>query len=119
MCSAAALATTSLTLGTSVAVAFPRNPMLTAQAAWMLAEATDGRFVVGLGTQVRAHIARRFSAAFAHPGPRLREYLEAMRAIYADALHHVDLGRAAAEAPRPLRQQNRRHRLLLGARTLG
>jgi len=83
MCSAAALATSSLTLGTSVAVAFPRSPMLTAQAAWMLAEATDGRFVVGLGTQVRAHIERRFSAAFAHPGPRLREYIGAMRAIYA------------------------------------
>jgi probable F420-dependent oxidoreductase len=83
MCSAAALATSSLTLGTSVAVAFARSPMLTAQAAWMLAEATDGRFVIGLGTQVRAHVERRFSATFAHPGPRLREYIEAMRAIYA------------------------------------
>ena len=83
MCSAAALATSSLTLGTSVAVAFPRSPMLTAQAAWMLAEATEGRFIVGLGTQVRAHIERRFSASFAHPGPRLREYIESMRAIYA------------------------------------
>jgi probable F420-dependent oxidoreductase len=83
MCSAAALATTSLQIGTGVAVAFPRSPMLTAQAAWMLADATDGRFVVGLGTQVRAHIERRFSAEFTHPGPRLREYIEAMRAIYA------------------------------------
>jgi probable F420-dependent oxidoreductase len=83
MCSAAALATTSLQLGTGVAVAFPRSPMLTAQAAWMLADATEGRFVVGLGTQVRAHIERRFSAEFSHPGPRLREYIEAMRAIYA------------------------------------
>jgi probable F420-dependent oxidoreductase len=83
MCSAAALGTSSLALGTSVAVAFARSPMLTAQAAWMLAEATDGRFVIGLGTQVRAHVERRFSAAFAHPGPRLREYIEAMRAIYA------------------------------------
>jgi probable F420-dependent oxidoreductase len=83
MCTAAALGTTSLTLGTSVAVAFPRSPMLTAQAAWMLAEATDGRFVAGLGTQVRAHIERRFSSAFSPPGPRMREYVEAMRAIYA------------------------------------
>ena len=81
-CTAAALATSSLHLGTGVAVAFPRSPMLTAQAAWMLAQATDGRFVVGLGTQVRAHVERRFSAEFSHPGPRLREYVEAMRAIY-------------------------------------
>ena len=81
-CTAAALAAPSLTLGTSVAVAFARSPMLTAQAAWMLAEATEGRFVIGLGTQVRAHIERRFSAEFTHPGPRLREYIEAMRAIY-------------------------------------
>jgi probable F420-dependent oxidoreductase len=83
MCTAAALGASTLTLGTSVAVAFPRSPMLTAQAAWMLAEATDGRFVAGLGTQVRAHVERRFSAAFSPPGPRMREYVEAMRAIYA------------------------------------
>jgi probable F420-dependent oxidoreductase len=83
LCAAAALGTSSLTLGTGVAVAFARSPMLTAQAAWMLADATDGRFVVGLGTQVRAHVERRYSAPFDHPGPRLREYIEAMRAIYA------------------------------------
>ena len=80
---AAALATSSLDLGTGVAVAFARSPMVTAQAAWMLAQATEGRFVVGLGTQVRAHVERRFSAPFTHPGPRMREYIEAMRAIYA------------------------------------
>lgn len=83
MCTAAALATSSLGLGTGVAVAFARSPMLTAQAAWMLADATGGRFVAGLGTQVRAHVERRFSAPFSHPGPRMREYVEAMRAIYA------------------------------------
>lgn len=83
LCTAAALATSSLGLGTGVAVAFPRSPMLTAQAAWMLADATEGRFVAGLGTQVRAHVERRFSAPFTHPGPRMREYVEAMRAIYA------------------------------------
>ena len=49
----------------------------------MLAQATEGRFVAGLGTQVRAHVERRFSAPFAHPGPRMREYVEATRAIYA------------------------------------
>jgi probable F420-dependent oxidoreductase len=82
MCTAAALATTTLSLGTSVAVAFPRSPMITAQAAWMLAQATDGRFTVGLGTQVRAHVERRYSAPFSSPGPRMREYVEAVRAIY-------------------------------------
>ncbi len=83
MCSAAALATTTLGLGTGIAVAFPRSPMLTAQAAWMLADATDGRFILGLGTQVRAHVERRYSAPFSHPGSRMREYVQAVRAIYA------------------------------------
>lgn len=83
LCSAAALATTTLSLGTSVAVAFPRSPMVTAQAAWMLAEATDGRFNLGLGTQVKAHVERRYSSPFSPPGPRMREYVQAVRAIYA------------------------------------
>ena len=83
LCTAASLATSKLGLGTSVAVAFARSPMLTAQAAWMLAQATDGRFITGLGTQVRAHVERRYSAAFRPPGPRMREYVEALRAIYA------------------------------------
>jgi probable F420-dependent oxidoreductase len=82
MCTAVALATPSLTQGTSVAVAFARSPMLTAQAAWMLSQATGGRFVLGLGTQVRAHVERRYSAAFSSPGPRMREYVQAVRAIY-------------------------------------
>jgi probable F420-dependent oxidoreductase len=83
MCTAAALGTPSLRLGTSVAVAFARSPMLTAQAAWMLSQATEGRFVLGLGTQVRAHVERRYSAPFSSPGPRMREYVQAVRAIYA------------------------------------
>jgi alkanesulfonate monooxygenase SsuD/methylene tetrahydromethanopterin reductase-like flavin-dependent oxidoreductase (luciferase family) len=83
MCTAAALAAPGLGLGTSVAVAFPRSPMITAEAAWMLAGATGGRFVAGLGTQVRAHVERRFSAPFSPPGPRMREYVLAMRALYA------------------------------------
>jgi probable F420-dependent oxidoreductase len=82
LCTAAALAAPDLPLGTSVAVAFARSPMVTAQAAWMLQEATNGNFVIGLGTQVKAHVERRFSAPFTHPGPRLREYIEAVRAIY-------------------------------------
>ncbi|MGW1995556.1 TIGR03617 family F420-dependent LLM class oxidoreductase [Embleya sp. NPDC001921] len=80
---AAALATESLTVGTGIAVAFARSPMVTASAAWELAEATGGRFVLGLGTQVRPHIERRYSAEFDQPGPRLREYVGALRAIWA------------------------------------
>jgi probable F420-dependent oxidoreductase len=81
-CTAAALATERLDLGTGIAVAFPRSPMLAAQAAWELAEASGGRFVLGLGTQVKAHIERRYSSEFASPGPRLREYVLAVKAIF-------------------------------------
>jgi probable F420-dependent oxidoreductase len=80
---AAGLATERLMVGTNVAVAFARSPMVTAQAAWDLAEATGGRFVLGLGSQVKAHVVRRFSAEFSHPGPRLREYVLALRHIFA------------------------------------
>jgi len=80
-CAAAALAA-ELDLATGVAVAFPRSPMVTASAAWELAEVTGGRFRLGLGTQVRAHIERRYSSAFDQPGPRLREYVLAVRDIF-------------------------------------
>lgn len=78
----AADATSELDLGTSIAVAFPRSPMVTAMIAWDLAEASGGRFILGLGTQVRAHITRRFSSEWARPGPRLRDYVLALRAIW-------------------------------------
>ncbi len=81
-CTAAALTAEHLDIGTAIAVAFPRSPMVTAQVAWELADATDGRFVLGLGTQVKAHIERRYSAAFEHPGSRLREYVLAVKAIF-------------------------------------
>jgi alkanesulfonate monooxygenase SsuD/methylene tetrahydromethanopterin reductase-like flavin-dependent oxidoreductase (luciferase family) len=71
-CAAAALAVDGIDLGTAIAVAFPRSPMITAQNAWELQEATGGRFRVGLGTQVKAHVERRYGVAFEHPGPRLR-----------------------------------------------
>jgi probable F420-dependent oxidoreductase len=81
--SAAALAATEhLRVGTGIAVAFPRSPMVTAQAAWDLAELGRGRFVLGLGTQVKAHVVRRFSAPFDQPVARLREYIHALRAIF-------------------------------------
>jgi probable F420-dependent oxidoreductase len=81
-CAVAALAA-DIDLSTGVAVAFPRSPMVTASIAWELAEASKGRFRLGLGTQVRAHIERRYSTPFDPPGPRLREYLVVLRKIFA------------------------------------
>lgn len=81
-CAVAAVAA-DIDLLTGIAVAFPRSPMVTATMAWELAEATGGRFRLGLGAQVRAHIERRYGAEFDHPGPRLRDYVLALRAIFA------------------------------------
>ena len=67
---------------TGIAVAFPRSPMVTAATAWELAEASGGRFRLGLGAQVRAHIERRYGSEFDHPGPRLREYVLAVKQIF-------------------------------------
>ena len=78
----AAGATERMDLGTSVAIAFSRSPMETAQTAWDLQSLSDGRFVLGLGTQVRAHVERRFSMPFDRPAARLREYILALRAIW-------------------------------------
>jgi probable F420-dependent oxidoreductase len=74
--------TSRATLGTSVALAFPRSPMLTAVAAWDLQRATHGRHILGLGSQVRRHIERRFSASFTPPAARLREYAQAVRHVW-------------------------------------
>lgn len=79
----AAAHTTTAQIGTAIALAFPRSPMVTAQLAWDLAEQSGGRFILGLGTQVKAHITRRFSTPWDSPGPRLRDYLLALRAIWA------------------------------------
>ena len=78
----AANATENMELGTSVAIAFSRSPMETAQTAWDLQDLSDGRFVLGLGTQVKAHITRRFSMPWSSPAARLREYILAVRAIW-------------------------------------
>ena len=78
---AAALAAPDLDLSTGIAVAFPRSPMITAKIAWELADVSRGHFRLGLGTQVRAHITRRYGVEFDPPGPRMREYIEAVRAI--------------------------------------
>lgn len=78
----AAASTESVQLGTGVAVAFARSPMVTAQAAWDLQQLSGGRFILGLGTQVRSHIERRFSMPYDKPASRMREYVAALRAIW-------------------------------------
>lgn len=80
-CAAAALAA-DIDLATGIAVAFPRSPMVTASTAWELADVSGGRFRLGLGTQVRAHIERRYDADFDRPGPRLEDYICAIRACF-------------------------------------
>jgi len=78
----AATGTERLSLGNSVAIAFSRSPMVTAQLAWDLQDISDGRFILGLGTQVKAHITRRFSMPWDKPAARLRDYVLALRAIW-------------------------------------
>lgn len=79
----AAHSTSTLELGTAIAVAFPRSPMVTAQIAWDLAAQSDGRFMLGLGTQIAVHIVKRFSAQWdGKPVSQLREYIEAIRKIW-------------------------------------
>ena len=89
---AAALAAPGLELSTGIAVAFPRSPMVTAQTAWELQELTGGRFRLGLGTQVRTHVERRYGVDFDHPGPRLADHVRAVKACFAafrgDPLDH-------------------------------
>lgn len=74
--------TRAMKLGTSIAVAFPRSPMVLAHIAWDLQEFSGGRFILGLGTQVRGHVERRFSVPWESPGPRLREVILGLRAIW-------------------------------------
>lgn len=74
--------TSQLELGTNIAVAFARTPFAMAQAAWDLQRYSAGRFHLGLGTQVRAHVERRFSAAFEHPAARVTDYIRCVRAIW-------------------------------------
>jgi probable F420-dependent oxidoreductase len=75
-------ATTRLKVLLGVLVAFPRSPMTVAHAAWDLQEASRGRFELGLGPQVRGNIVGRFSTPWTPPAPRMREYVESLRAIF-------------------------------------
>jgi probable F420-dependent oxidoreductase len=76
-------ATQRMQVATNVLIAFPRSPMVVAYATRNLQELSGGRFTLGIGTQVRGHITRRFNAPWDSPGPRLREYVESLRAIWA------------------------------------
>ena len=78
----AASATSRIKLGTNIATVFSRSPMVTAMIAWDLQKASDGRFTLGLGTQVKAHNERRFSVKYESPGPKMAEAIRAIHAIW-------------------------------------
>jgi probable F420-dependent oxidoreductase len=78
----AAQATTRLQLTTAVAMAFPRSPTITAISAWTIQKLSSGRFILGLGSQVRGHIVRRFGLDYRPPGPWMRDYVRAVRAVW-------------------------------------
>lgn len=74
--------TSTIDIGTAVTIAFARNPMQLAYAAHQVQEWSGGRLILGLGSQVKPHIERRFSMPWSHPAPRMREFVLAMRAIW-------------------------------------
>ena len=74
--------TTRVGLGTAVAIAFPRAPMVVAQIAWDLQRFSQGRLVLGLGSQIRKHNEERFSVKWEAPVARMREYIQTLRAIW-------------------------------------
>ncbi len=78
----AAERTERVQLGTGIAVAFARSPMNLAQIAWDLQSYSQGRFLLGLGSQIKPHITKRFSMPWSHPAARMREFILAMRAIW-------------------------------------
>lgn len=78
----AAQATSRVSLATAVAVAFPRSPTITAHSAWTLQKLSRGRFVLGLGSQVKGHIERRFGMEWSAAGPWLRDYVRAVRTVW-------------------------------------
>lgn len=79
---AGAMVTTSIDLLTGVFVAFPRSPMATAYDAWSIQSLSRGRFQLGIGSQIKAHLTRRFGTEYLPPVKRMREYVEAMHAIW-------------------------------------
>ncbi len=79
---AGAMATTKIDILTGVLVAFPRSPMATAYDAWSIQSLSKGRFQLGIGSQIKAHLTRRFATEYLPPVKRMREYIAAMRAIW-------------------------------------
>jgi probable F420-dependent oxidoreductase len=88
---AAGQATERLQVGTAIAVAFARSPMTLAQTAYDLQRYTKGRFVLGLGTQIKAHVERRFSMPWTAPAARMREFIGALHAIWNAWQHSTPL----------------------------
>lgn len=86
-----AASTRTIQLGTSVAMAFPRSPTVTAMSAWSMSKVSGGRFLLGLGTQVRAHVERRYGLGWHAPAPWIRDYVNAMRAVWACWQHGTRL----------------------------
>jgi probable F420-dependent oxidoreductase len=76
-------ATDSIKVGTAIALAFPRSPTITAMTAWDLDELSGGRFILGLGSQVKRVNENRFSVTFEHPAPKLKEYAQVLRTVWA------------------------------------
>ncbi len=79
---ASAMATSRIDLLTGIFVAFPRSPMATAYDAWSIQSLSKGRFQLGLGSQTKSHLTRRWSTEVVPPVPRMREYVQSMRAIW-------------------------------------
>lgn len=83
--------TTDIEIGTSIAVAFARNPMTLANIGWDLQAYSGGRFVLGLGSQIKPHITKRFSMEWSKPAARMREMILAIRAIWDTWQHGTKL----------------------------
>jgi probable F420-dependent oxidoreductase len=81
-CSVAAQRTERIEIGTAITVAFARNPMTVAMQANDLQVLSGGRFALGLGSQIKPHIEKRYSMQWSHPAPRMREFVQAVRAIW-------------------------------------
>ena len=101
--------TQRIQFGTAIAVAFARSPTILAHIAWDLAAQSGGRFILGLGTQVKAHVERRFGMKWESPAPKLRDTILALRAIWncwQHTLSHV-FGRVIGVHVEPIRQFTR------------